>query len=201
MKKAELVYQQILFMAWEKNKFVFTQSELSRKLGISLSIVNSAIKKLESMGAIKIHQRSFHVQDMRKILYFWASIRNIEKDIIFKARIDAQVREIERILPDVVYTAYTAYKFRFNDVPADYSEVYVYADENELSEIKKRILDFNVQTSSNNPNFFVLKKDSSLKNSIPLSRIFVDLWNIKEWYAKDFVNELESKLNLQFTRS
>ncbi len=196
MKRQEEVYREILFRVIEKNERALTQSELSKRLKISLSIVNSVLKKLDSMGAVKIKQRSFQVLDTDKILYLWASVRNLEEDIFFKARVKASVREIERVLPKVYYTVYTAYKFKFNDVPADYSEVYVYADEKELEEIKKRISDFGFKENSENPNFFVLKKDSSLDlyKETPLSQIFVDLWNVKEWYAKDFLDSLKSKL-------
>ncbi len=94
MKKQEAIYREILYRAIEKKEFSLTQLELSKKLNLSLSIVNSAIKKLNSIGAVKIMQRGFKILDIKKILYFWASIRNLEKDIIFKARIEAPVREI-----------------------------------------------------------------------------------------------------------
>jgi len=196
MKKIEEVYREILYRAMEKNEFALTQSELSKKLGISLSIVNSVVKRLNSIGAIRIQQRSFDVLDIKKILYVWASLRNLGKDIIFQVRIDAPVREIERILPNVFYTAYTEYKLRFGDVPADYSEIYVYANEDELAEIKKRIFGFKIslENSGADSNFFVLKKDSSLDlyKETPLAQIFVDLWNLKEWYAKEFIIAFEN---------
>ncbi len=195
MKKIESIYREILYRAIEKKEFQLTQSELSKELVLSLSIVNLAIKKLKSIGAVKINQRSFNVLDIKKILYFWASARNLEKDIIFKARIEMPVREIERNLPDIIFTAYTAYKFKFNDVPADYSEVYAYADEKELESIKKR---FKIDKDIGNkkPNLFILKKDNSMNlyKSIPVSQIFIDLWNLKEWYAKEFINEFEKRI-------
>ncbi len=196
MKNQELIVREILYNAIEKKEFLLTQSELSKKLNISLSIINSTIKKLNSMGAIKVNQRNFNVLDIKKILYYWASIRNLAKDIIFNIRIDASVRDIERLMPDIVFTAYTGYKLKFDDVPADYSQVYLYANENELESVKKRISKF--KTSENNPNLFILKKDSllSLYKNISIAQLFVDLWNIKEWYAKEFSNALEAKLKL-----
>ncbi|MEK6847700.1 MAG: HTH domain-containing protein [Nanoarchaeota archaeon] len=198
MKRIEEIYREILFEILERNRKAFTQSEMAKKLGISLSGVNIAIKRLDSLGAVKIQQRNFYILDIKKIIYLWASIRNLKKDIIFQARIDAPVREIERILPDIFYTAYSAYKLRFSDVPADYSEVYVYAEGKEFEAIRKRILDFKVSEGSKSPNFFVLKKDNSLNlyKEIPLAQIFVDLWNLKEWYAKDFINAMEGKLGI-----
>lgn len=196
MKQVEAVYREILYRAMEKKELQLTQSELSKKLNISLSIINSAVKKLHSIGAIKIQQRSFQVLDIKKLLYFWASIRNLDKDIIFNIRIETPVREIERAMPNVSFTAYTAYKFKFNDVPSDYSEVYAYADEKQLEEIKKRIS--KLKHSEKNPNLFILKEDSSLKlyDKIPIAQIFVDVWNLKEWYAKEFLNALEERIGV-----
>lgn len=196
MKQTELVYREVLYRAIEKGEKSLTQSELSKKLNLSLSIVNSAIRNLARMGAIKINQRNFNILNIKKILYLWASVRNTEKDIIFSIRIEAPIREIERIMPDVIFTSYTAYKLNFKDVPADYSEVYVYADKLQLETIKKRLKNF--KTSEKNPNLFILKKDSALSSydKLPLSQLFVDLWNLKEWYAKDFLNSLEKKIGV-----
>jgi len=198
MKRTEEIYREILFEAIEKKEKTLTQSEISKKLNISLSIVNSVIRKLGAIGAIKIHQRNFLVLDIKKTIYLWASLRNLSKDIIFKARIDAPVREIERVLPNIFHTAYSAYKFRFGDVPADYSEIYVYGDGEDIELIKKRISNFKVSEDSKNPNLFVLKKDRSMElyKEIPLAQIFVDLWNLKEWYAKEFINAMEEKLRI-----
>jgi len=195
MKRTESVYREILYQAIEKNNFSLTQSELSKKLDLSLSIVNLSIKKLSNIGAIKINQRSFNILDIKKILYFWASIRNLEKDVIFKTRIDLPAREIERNMPNISFTAYTSYKMKFNDVPADYSEIYVYADTEELEKIKKRFLKLKI-SDNKKPNLIVLKKDKSIElyNSIPTAQIFVDLWNLKEWYAKEFSDNIERRI-------
>ncbi len=195
MKRKEIVYREILYNAIEEKKMKFTQLELSRKLGISLSIVNEAIGKLSDIGGVKIEQRSFRILDIKKILYYWASLRNLKKDIVFETRVEMPVSEIEKNMPEVVYTAYSGYKFRFKDVPADYSEVYVYADEKQLEIIKKR---FGSAESGTRPNLFVLKKDSTLGlyKNIPIVQLFIDLWNLKEWYAKDFLNALEKRVGV-----
>ena len=196
MKNAELIFREILYKTMEEKKFDFTQSELSKKLDISLSIINSAVKKLESIGAIKIKQRGFNVLDIKKILYLWASLRDLNKDLIFKIRIEAPVREIERLMPNILFTAYTAYKFIFKETPADYSEIYAYASDEELEIIKKRIS--TLKTSGKNSNLFILKKDNLIKSyhTLPLAQLFVDLWNLKEWYAKEFLISLEKKIKI-----
>jgi len=193
MKRAETVYREILYRVIEEKERKLTQSELSKKLEISLSIVNSTVRKLSELGAVKILQRSFSVIDIKKALYFWASIRNLKKDIIFSGRIDLSVRDIERSMPnDIIYTAYSAYKFRFKDVPADYSEIYIYASDDGIKNIKKRL----VIKENIRPNLFVLKKDNLISKykEIPIAQIFVDLWNLREWYAKEFVDALEKKI-------
>ncbi len=192
MKQIELVIREILYKMIEKKERKLTQSGLSKEFGISLSVVNLAVRRLNEIGAVKILQRSFNIIDARKIIYFWASIRNLKKDIIFNGRVEMSVREIERNMPaNIIFSAYSAYKFRFKDVPADYSEVYVYADEKELEIIKKRFV-----VKNERPNLFILKKDSLIDKykEIPIAQIFVDLWNIGEWYAKDFVDVLEKKI-------
>jgi len=195
MKKTEQVLREILYQTIEKNNYTFTQLDLSKKLNISISTINSAIKKLERMNAINIKKMNFSVIDTKKILYFWASIRNLDKDIIYKTKVEMSVKEIEKNLPDIIYGGYSAYKFKFKDVPADYSEIYVYASDEELKEIKKRFPE-----KDSNPNLFVLNADNNLKKygkTGSTCQIFVDLWNLKEWYANDFLNSLQNKLELR----
>ena len=185
MKKLELVYNKILEEAIENKNYKLTQKSLSKELNISLSTVNYALKPLRNMGAVKINLKNLNIINIKKILYYWASIRNIEKDIIYKTRIDKNVVEIEKLMPNnAIFTAYSAYKFKFKDVPADYSEVYVYGNKDDIKERFKE--------SRGIPNLFVLKKDI---NKLTLANLFVDLWNLKEWYAKDYLNALERRIN------
>lgn len=190
MKQLEIVYRELLYQAIEKKNRKLTQLELSKKLGISLSIVNKAIKNLANIGSVEIHLKNFHVIDIKKILYYWASVRNLQKDIIYKTRVELPITEIEKSMPnDIVFAAYSAYKFKFKDVPADYSEIYIYGDES----LKKRF-----KENKDVPNLFVLKKDNYIENYGKITTtasIFVELWNLKEWYAKEFLGSMEEHLN------
>ncbi len=151
MKKQEQIFREILYQSMEKNNRVLTQKELSIQLGTSLSNVNHALQPLSKMGAIQINLRNFNVINPRKILLYWASVRNLSKDVIYKTRVDDDVKNIEKNMPnDIMFTAYSAYKLKFKDVPADYSEVYVYTED--LDEIKRRF-----KESKNPPNLFILK--------------------------------------------
>lgn len=190
MKKIELVYREILYQVLEKKNRKLTQLWLAKTLKISLSTVNLALRHLKKMNAVDIRTRSFVVIDPKKVLYYWASIRNLEKDIVYKTRVEKPVAKIEKEMPDnIVYGGYTAYKFMFKDVPADYSEVYVYGTEG----IKKRF-----PKSNNNPNLFILEKDDLMKRygkKTTLAQTFVDLWNIRTWYAKDFLKAMEERID------
>lgn len=193
MKKIEQVYREIAFQAMEMKENVLTQSELSSKLGFSLSTVNLAVNKLEKMGAVIVGNRSFRVIDVKKILYYWASVRNLEKDRIYMTRVEMSVREIERSLLDVFFSCFSSYKLKFKDVPADYSEVYVYASEEQVNKIRARFKEM-----KGSPNLIVMKEDENIKRygkTLTIGQIFVDLWNLKQWYAKDFLNALEGKIN------
>ncbi len=191
MQKIEYVYREILYQRIEKKKNLFTQASLASTLQLSLSTVNHAIRVLSAMGAVEIRQRSFIIIDVKKVLYYWASLRDLHKDCVYATRVEQPVVSMEKLMPaDAVFGAYTAYKFLFHDVPADYSEMYVYGN---IDEIQKR---FPFQRGV--PNLFVLKKDALLEKygrTTPLALTFVDLWNLKEWYAKEFITALEARLH------
>lgn len=193
MKKTEIIYREILFDVIENKRNRFTQLELSKKLNVSLSTVNNALRPLDKIGGISIEKRFFSIKDLEKILIFWTTKRNLDKDIIYKTRVDMPISDIEKNLPSkVIYTAYSAYKFKFNDVPADYSEVIVYADDAEDIQVR-------FPFKKEHANLIVLKKDKEIhrlaKNNIaPLAQIYVDLWNLGTWYAKEFLKELEQKI-------
>lgn len=192
MNKSEQVYREILYQCMEKRNKTLTQKELSVKIGTSLSNVSHCIRPLLSMGAIQVNPRNFKVVSAKKILFYWASMRNLGREVVYKTRVDDTVTNIEKSVPnDIVFTAYSAYKLKFKDVPADYSEVYIYSGNPE--EIKRRF-----GPSNNPPNLFVLKNDEKIEGygkTVTIANLFVDLWNLKEWYARDFLNALEARLN------
>lgn len=190
MKKIEYVYREILYQALEKKQYVDTQLALSKKLKLSLSTVHHAVQPLITMGAIESRLKNFHVLDAEKILYYWASVRNVQKDIIYATRVEKPMQKIEAEMPaDIIFGVYSAYKFRFHDVPSDYAEIYVYGA---VEEIKKRF-----PPVRGTPNLFILEKDEYLEQYgkiTSLAQTFVDLWNTKEWYAKEFLEALKKKL-------
>ena len=189
MKRIEQIYREMLYQRMEKNNAVLTQKGLSMKLGVSLSTVNYALKNLKKMGAIEIRKMNFAIVNPKKILYYWASLRNVERDVIYSTRVNMNVSEIEKTMPqNTIFTAYSGFKFMFNEMPSDYASVCVYAKD--TAEIKNRFPE-----NKNPSNVFILKQDENLKQ-LTLAQLFVDLWNLKEWYAKEFLDALEKKMVL-----
>jgi DNA-binding transcriptional regulator YhcF (GntR family) len=195
MKKKEIILRELLNQSVRSPEERITQLELAKRLNVSLSTVNHAIESLVTVGAIEIKRNGIKIIDKKKALLYLATIRNLKKDIIYQTYIPMSVSEIEKSMPEgVLYTMFSAYKFHFNEVPADYSEVYVYCDDDTLKEIKSRF-----RPMKGPPNLFVLKLDDRLKalsehSLVPLIQIYIDLWNAHEWYAKDFLDALENKL-------
>jgi hypothetical protein len=192
MKKNEWIYREMLFRAIEKGDNFFTQKALSQSCGVSIGNVNKSLSALDKMNAIEKKPRGFSVINWKKILLYWASCRNLEKDIVYQTRVDENVIGIEKSLPQVLFTAYSGYKFAFGRVPADYSEVVVYGDG---TEIKERFEKKAGQKHEGRYNLIVLKSDPHLERfkKAPLAQIYVDLWNMGTWYAEDFIKELDRK--------
>lgn len=195
MLKKELIWREILHGCFEEGILTFTQKELAQRLKVSLSTVNNALQLPRSAGAIEVSGRNFRIKDKEKFLILWASHRRFARQIIYKTRVDRSVFETEGFMPPgVIYGAYSAVAKKYDNPPADYDAVYIYADPDRLLEIKRRF-----PSRKAAPNLIVLKADPLLKNYGELTpdvQTFADLWNLPQWYAKDFLNELRKKMKL-----
>lgn len=195
MQKIETIWHSLLWDALEKREFRHTQKAISEHFGYSLSTVNLAIKEAESVGAIKMSGKFFTVSDVKKLLYFWATHRNLTRDIIYKTWVDEPISEIEGLIPDgAIFACYTGAKTILNEIPSDYSKVYFYFDEDNLETVRKRF----PPSNSRDFNLFVLKENNWQKEYGPVTTLpntFVDLWNLSDWYAKDFLEALERKID------
>ena len=190
MKKIEWVYREILYQAMENEKPFLKQTWLSKTCRISIGNVNKALKPLENINCIEKKPRGFLVIQPKKILTYWASIRNLQKDIVFRTHVNKNVNEIEKELPPVMFTAYSSYKFRFKSIPSEYSEVIVYGDPRKIKE--------RFETVKGVQNLIVLKQDPHLLGfkEVPIAQLYVDLWNLNTWYANDFLKALEEKIKV-----
>lgn len=182
-----------MFQSTANKKLEFTQKALAQKYGFSLSTVFNALKIPRQSGAIKVMGRGFEVRDLEKFLYLWATFRNLKKDVVYQTAISKPIPQIEgEMPPGIVFGAFSAYTRKYHEAPADYDKVYVYAQAEDLEETKKRF-----PAQKGYVNLVVLRADAWLKsfgNITPDPQTFVDLWNISEWYAKDFLLALEQRI-------
>ncbi len=189
--RVERVYREILYRRFEKNETSFTQRELAASCSVSLGLVNFGLRPLRRMGAVEIKQRGFEVLDPWKVLMYWCAVRDLGKEMVYSNFVDEPVHRIEASLPRrSIPTAYTAYRERFGDAPADYSEVYVYGERDVF------IRRFGDGRDKGRRNIFVLQSDERLASlgSVPLAQVYADLWNIETWYARRFLEGLGKRL-------
>lgn len=195
MFKKEIIWRELLDQTIKNRQFKITQQDLAHKFDFSLSTIFHALKVPRETGAIEVGKKGIMVRDIEKFLMLWASARQFDCDIIYQTNADASVSDIEKMMPNnIIWTAYSAFRLLYSNesLPASYDQVYIYADQEALVEVKKRFPE-----KSKNPNIFVLKPDECLKNYgpiAPLPQVVVDLWNLKEWYAKEFYQVLLNKI-------
>lgn len=197
MLKIETIWHDLLICALEKRKLRHTQKALSEKYDYSLSTVNLAVKSLARIGGVRVSGKFFVVSDVKKILYFWATHRNFGKDIIYETYIEEPISEIEGMIPyGAIFACYTSAREILKEAPSDYSKVYFYFDEKELERVKRRF----PPNKSADANLFVLKLHPTMLNYgqvSTLSQTYVDIWNLADWYAKDFLRGLEKRMKLE----
>lgn len=195
LNKKEIIWREILHRCFNDGALVFTQQELAGKLNASLSTVHNALKLPRASGAIVVTGRNFRVADKEKFLLLWASHRRFAKDLFYTTTVSASAFTIEgNMPPTVVFAAYSAYRKRHHVIPAEYDAVYVYVEREHLAALKKRF-----PPVKGTPNLFVLAADPRLalySGTTPDVQTFVDLWNVPQWYAKDFLTALRKKLHL-----
>lgn len=195
MKKIETIWHEILHQSLYRKQFRFTQQDLARKFSYSLSTVNHALSIPDRIGAIRKESKFFILSDYHKLLYYWASKRNLSSDIIYSTHYEDIVSEIEGLAPpEVTFGLYTAARKILGEPPADYDCVYFYSLPSDLTSLQNRF----PQTSIKRKNIIVLKGPPLLfeyGHYTSLPQTFVDIWNLKDWYGRDFTLSLEEKIN------
>ncbi len=194
MKKGDRVFREILFRFYGRGERFMSQKALARACELSLGSVNPLIARLERLGAIEKKPLGFRVIDPKKILLYWASTRDLPRDVIYSTRSPLSTTGIEaQMPPGAILTGCSGYRVRFGDAPADYDEVYVYADPRE---VKRKF----PAREAYRKNVFVLRSDPHLERLseggvVPLAQLYVDLWQLGA-PANRFVDELDRKLEL-----
>ena len=194
MKKIETIWLYLLDQAIEQKQFQHTQAGLAKLFKYSTSTVNLALHKPAAIGAIRKSGKFFVVTDPLKLLYLSATTRNLAKDIIYQTYSSLPIPELEGLAPpSAIYGAYSAAGQILQEPPADYSALYLYLDPDRLDQLKSRY----PFVKSGSTQIIVLKKPLYLPipNHTSLSHTFIDIWNMRDWYARDFTQALEEKIH------
>ena len=195
MKKIETIWHHILTGALNEGGYRYTQQELARRFHYSLSTIHHALRIPAEIGAIRKAGKFFVLQDFKKLLFYWASFRKLTRDLLYGTSLDLPVQEIEGLaLPGSLYGANSAAKRFLAESPADYSKVYFYILPGDLAQFRRRF----PPSSKKSANTFALKMLPMMREYGPtttLTQTFVDLWNLTDWYARDFHQALEEKID------
>lgn len=195
MKKIETIWHHLLWQALEKKQYKHTQMDMANCFGYSLSTVNLALEKPTQIGAIRKTSRFFVLNDFKKLLYYWATNRNLIKDIVYKTYFSGSVTKAESLVPpEAIYAGYTAGKKILSEASADYTKLYFYIDNSRIDEVKKRF----PKQKTGETEVLALKLNPTEKSYgkvTTLPQTFIDVWNMADWYAKDFVKCLEKRID------
>lgn len=195
ISKKEIIWRFVLHSVFVEKNFLFTQKDIARRFGVSVSTVHNAIKLPRLSGAISVTGRNFRVTDKEKFLLLWATHRNLTRDIIYRTRVEQHAAGIEGMLPPcAIFAAYSAFREKYRDAPAEYEVVYAYAAAADLPVFRKRF-----PATDGSPTLVLLEADPALPlfgAVTPDVQTFVDIWNLPHWYAKDFRDALKEKLDL-----
>ncbi len=186
MRLTDGIFIEILEGYFTSKTTRFTQKGLSEKLHVSIGLVNKTIAKLEQAGAVERAGRGFSLVDAKKLLAIFATQRKLASDVIFSTHYEGGVKEIEKLMPnEACFTGCSAYRLKYDDAPADYGKVYVYAD-GKIGRFAE---------NKGEPNLFVLKNPGFAMGKIaPVSLIYADLWNMRDWFAAEYLKALERRL-------
>lgn len=195
MRKIETIWHHILAEAVTERRFQHTQQALARRFGYSLSTIHHALEVPTELGAIRKSGKAFVLHDAKKLLYYWASVRSLSRDVLYATTTEAPMREIEALaLPGSIYGAYSAAKRLLGEPPADYSKVYFYIAPQELAAFQRRF----PPLARPPANTVALKMPPVMPQYGPVTTLvqtFVDCWNLADWYAREFARALEERID------
>lgn len=198
-RKIDRILRETLNRFYTKGERFFNQKGLSKTCKLSLGTINPVITRLEELGALERKPLGFRLIDPKRALLYWAITRELAKDVTYTTFVPRAAEELEAELPrGSISTAYSGFRARLGHTPADYEQVFVYGDADELRRVFR-------PTRREKRNLFVLTPDEHLTRLseggvAPLVQIYVDLWQLGA-AASRFVEELERELAPAPTRA
>ncbi len=171
------------------------QQVLAAELGVATSTVHAALRIPRRAGAVAVGGRGFRVADRRKLLLIWAVFRNLDQDTLWASWINLPPDRVEALMPpEARFTGPSAVKLFHDIVPADYDHVLVYLPVDGLPDVKHRLAPHLPKRKRGQTRLIVLVPDPRLGPVVPDEQVYVDLWQMKPWWAADFCRVLEERI-------
>src|SRR3989338_6584958 len=98
MLKIEAIWRELLYQSIENRNITFKTTDLASKYKLSLSTVHHSLIPLSNLGIVKIGKRISEIRDMERLLMYWATRRDLKKDICYQTFCQLPISEIETLL-------------------------------------------------------------------------------------------------------
>jgi|ERR1035437_9413240 hypothetical protein len=191
ISRTEMVWRHLLVGAFDQGIRRSSLTQLSAELDLPMSTIHKALERPRAIGALRGSASGLRVLDPKRLQLLWAALRDLSRDVVYTTRVSMAVSEIEARLPgSAIPTAYTALvKHEGRNLVADYEQVIVYADGNE---VRRRFPPRRGQA-----NLLVLEPDPLLSRYgtvAPRCQVYADLFNLPTWQAQRFLETLDREL-------
>ncbi|MEM3434291.1 MAG: hypothetical protein QXP27_08980 [Candidatus Methanomethyliaceae archaeon] len=195
MTNKELIWRYLLVESRQRQQWRWQQKEVAAMLGFAPGTVHRALFVPRRAGAVAVESRGFRIRDWKKFLLIWAVFRNMSQDRIWQARLKLPPDRVEgQMIPEARFSGASGFKFRYNYIAADYDEVLIYLDEGYLDKLKYRFSSHWARFGETT--ITVLKPDRLLGDIVPPEQIYVDLWQMSQWWASEFIKALEQEFGI-----
>jgi len=186
-----MVWRHLLVAALDLGIRRSSLTQLGAELNLPVSTIHKALERPRAIGAVRGSASGLRVLDPRRLQLLWAAQRDLKRDIVYATRVALTVSEIEaRLQVSVIPTAYTAFVLHEGrNVVADYEQVVVYGDGNE---VRRRF-----PRRRGPANLLILEPDPLLSRYgrvAPRCQVYADLFNLPTWQAQRFLEALDREL-------
>ncbi len=191
ISRTEMVWRHLLVAAQDLGIRRSSLTQLSAELELPVSTIHKALERPRAIGAVRGSASGLRVLDPKRLQLLWAAQRDLIRDVVYATRVPLTVKEIEARLPvSAIPTAFTAFVLHEGrNLIADYEQVVVYADANEVRPRFSR--------RRGPANLLVLEPDPLLSRYggvAPRCQVYADLFNLPTWQAQRFLEALDREL-------
>jgi len=201
LPKQAIVWRYLADAALEGGRTTFSQQDIAAEIGLSKAHVHHALGPLRATGAAEVRGKRLVVRDVRKILMHWAVNRRLDRDELLRLSSDASPAETVALCPPkLAFTSFAGFVRRFEAQPAPYPSVRAYVDPADRATIEELTRRFMAPSAGRTATLVIHAADPQLARTLPhvvsAAQLYVDLWNESDFFAIDYLRELERRYRL-----